>query len=75
MASTDTKSGGPSVDAAFDQYESSNWGGMPEPFVTIHGILFGSQAKALVQARAQLLGGFDRRRIVGGLENRVRAGT
>ncbi len=43
------------VDAAFDQYESSNWGGMPEPFVTIHGILFGSQAKALVQARAQLL--------------------
>ncbi|MGA2615225.1 MAG: hypothetical protein ABSG38_17455 [Spirochaetia bacterium] len=43
------------VDAAFDQYESSNWGGMPEPFVTIHGILFGSQAKALVQARARLL--------------------
>jgi hypothetical protein len=43
------------VDAAFDQYESSNWGGMPEPFVTIHGILFGAQAKALVQARAQLL--------------------
>ncbi len=43
------------VDAAFDQYESANWGGMPQPFVTIHGILFGPQAKALVQARAQLL--------------------
>ncbi|HVO37768.1 MAG TPA: fibronectin type III domain-containing protein [Spirochaetia bacterium] len=43
------------VDVAFDQYESSNWGGMPEPFVTIHGVLFGPQAKALVQARSQLL--------------------
>ena len=43
------------VDAAFDQYESAKWGAMPEPFVTIHGVLFGSQAKALVQSRAQLL--------------------
>jgi hypothetical protein len=43
------------VDAAFDQYESGKWGALPRPFVTIHGVLFGPQAKALVQARAQLL--------------------
>ncbi len=43
------------VDTAFDQYETGKWGGMPEPFVTIRGVLFGSQAKALVQARAQIL--------------------
>ncbi len=43
------------VDAAFDQYESGKWGSLPQPFVTIHGVLFGPQAKALVQARAQLL--------------------
>ncbi|HTP58235.1 MAG TPA: hypothetical protein VMM82_04915, partial [Spirochaetia bacterium] len=44
------------VDVAFDQNETNRWGGsMPEPFATIHGVLFGPQAKALVQQRAQLL--------------------
>jgi hypothetical protein len=44
------------VDVAFDQSETSHWGGsLPQPFATIHGVLFGPQAKALVQQRAQLL--------------------
>jgi hypothetical protein len=43
------------VDVAFDQNETNRWGSLSGPFATIHGILFGPQAKALVQQRAKLL--------------------